>query len=88
MCNDNNRITGMRIRGRSVLTNMLRYFRYVHEALDTDTKTAIRAFYTDFFKAFDKVPHRVLFKNFAIFEPSLTSCFFKTSTTNKAEFCV
>ena len=51
------------IKGRSVSTNMLRYLHYVHETLDKYSKTATtRAFYTDFAKAFDKVPHHVLSK--------------------------
>ena len=50
------------IRRRSVLTNNLRYLRYVHDALDKDSKTATRAFYADFAEASDKGPRHVLLK--------------------------
>ena len=53
------------IMGSSVLTNMLRCLRFVHEALDGDTETATRTFYTDFAEDFDEVPHRVFLKTLA-----------------------
>ena len=38
-------------------TNMLLFLRIIYKALDHDTQSAIFVFYTDFSKAFDKVPH-------------------------------
>ena len=48
------------IKNRSVLSNLLSYLKMVSETLDADPKTGILAFYTDFAKAFDKVPHSEL----------------------------
>ena len=45
------------LRRRSVQTNMLLFLRRIYEALDDDHQSEIIAFYTDFSKAFDKVPH-------------------------------
>ena len=42
---------------RSVRTNMLLFLKRIYEALDHDPQSEIIAFYTDFSKAFDKVPH-------------------------------
>ena len=36
---------------------MLSFLKSIHDALDNDSSTEIVAFYTDFSKAFDKVPH-------------------------------
>ena len=48
------------IKNRSVLSNLLSYLKMVSETLDADPETEILAFYTDFAKAFDKVPHSEL----------------------------
>ena len=48
------------IKNRSVLSNLLSYLKLVSETLDVDPTTAILAFYTDFAKAFDKLPHSEL----------------------------
>ena len=45
------------VRRRSVQTNMLLFLKRIYEALDHDPQSEIIAFYTDFSKAFDKVPH-------------------------------
>ena len=42
---------------RSVLSNMFSFLKKIHEALDSDPNSEIVAFYNDFSKAFDKVPH-------------------------------
>ena len=36
---------------------MLSFLKSIHDALDNESSTEIVAFYTDFSKAFDKVPH-------------------------------
>ena len=48
------------VRGRSVYSNMLRFLKDIHEALDRNTDDYIVAFYADFSKAFDRVPHQHL----------------------------
>ena len=48
------------IKNRSVISNLLSYLKMVSETLDADPKTESLAFYTDFAKAFDKVPHSEL----------------------------
>ena len=45
------------VKHRSVLSNMLSFLKKIHEALDSDPKSKIVSFYTDFSKTFDKVPH-------------------------------
>ena len=45
------------VRRRSVQTNMLLFLKRIYEALDHDPQSEIIAFYTDFSKAFDQVPH-------------------------------
>ena len=45
------------LKKRRVNTNMLSFLKSIHDALDNESSTEIVAFYTDFFKAFDKVPH-------------------------------
>ena len=45
------------VRKRSVQTNMLLFLKRIYEALGHDPQSEIIAFYTDFSKAFDKVPH-------------------------------
>ena len=47
-------------RKRSVMSNMLQFLRKFYSALDNDSKSDIVVFY-DFLKAFDKVPHKLLF---------------------------
>ena len=42
---------------RSVQTNMLLFLKRIYEALDHDPQSEIIALYTDFSKAFDKIPH-------------------------------
>ena len=53
-------------KGRSVLTNMLSFLKEIYEALDNDSNAEIVAVYTDFAKAFDKVPHFDLLKKVAL----------------------
>ena len=50
---------------RSVLTNTLAFLQRIFESLDKYSKDEIIAFYTDFSKAFDKVPHHELLKKIA-----------------------
>ena len=50
---------------RSFLLNMLSFLKKTHEALDSDPDSEIVAFYTDFSKAFDKVPHHKLIQKVA-----------------------
>ena len=45
------------VKKRSANTNMLSFLKSFHDALDNESSTEIVAFYTDFSKAFDKVPH-------------------------------
>ena len=45
------------VKKRSANTNMLSFLKSIHDALDNESSTEIVAFYTDFCKAFDKVPH-------------------------------
>ena len=45
------------VRRRSVQPNMLLFLKRICEALDRDSHSEIIAFYTDFSKAFDKIPH-------------------------------
>ena len=42
---------------RSVYTNMLLFLKKLHEALDKNVHSKVVVFYTDFAKAFDRVPH-------------------------------
>ena len=50
-------------KNKSVLTNLKKYLQYIHESFDDNPSTDIIAFYTDFAKAFDKVPHtQLIFK--------------------------
>ena len=45
------------IRGRSVTTNMFSFLQKIYKAMDKNTSDNIVTFYSDFSKAFDKVPH-------------------------------
>ena len=42
---------------RSVYTNMLLFLKKIHEALYKNVQSEVVVFYTDFAKAFDRVPH-------------------------------
>ena len=42
---------------RSVYTNMLLFLKKIHEALDKNVQSEVVVFYTDFAKAFNRVPH-------------------------------
>ena len=44
-------------KNRSVVTNMLSFLKEIYEAIDKNAENHVIAFYTDFSKAFDKVPH-------------------------------
>ena len=46
--------------GRSVTTNMFSFLQKLYEAMDKNTSYNIVTFYSDFSKAFDKVPHKEL----------------------------
>ena len=48
------------VRGRSVATNMLSFLQKIYEAMDKNTSDNIVTFYSDFCKAFDKLPHKEL----------------------------
>ena len=43
---------------------MLLFLKRIYEALDQDPQSETIAFYTDFSKAFDKVPHYELIRKF------------------------
>ena len=45
------------VKNRSVVTNMLSFLKEIYEAIDKNAENHVIAFYTDFSKAFDKVPH-------------------------------
>ena len=53
------------LKHRSVLSNMLSFLKKIHEALDGDPNAEVVAFYTDFSKGFDKVPHYELIQKVA-----------------------
>ena len=48
------------VRKRSVTTNKLSFLQKIYEALDRNSNDDITIFYSDFSKAFDKVPHKKL----------------------------
>ena len=50
------------VKNRSVATNMLSFLKEIYEAIDKNAENHVIAFYTDFSKAFDKVPHYELLK--------------------------
>ena len=43
--------------GRSVQSNMLKFLKDIHESLDKNSSDTVVAFYTNFAKAIDRVPH-------------------------------
>ena len=45
------------VKNRSVVTNMLSFLKKIYKAIDKNAENHVIAFYTDFSKAFDKVPH-------------------------------
>ena len=45
------------VRQKSTVVNVLSFLQKVHNTLDVDSSFEIVAFYTEFSKAFDKVPH-------------------------------
>ena len=49
------------VENRSVVTNMLSFLKEFYEAIGKNAKNHVTAFFTDFSKAFDKVPHYELF---------------------------
>ena len=50
------------VRERSVQSNMLKFLKDIHEAVDENSSDTVVAFYTGFAKAFDRVPHYELLK--------------------------
>ena len=50
------------VHGRSVQSYLLKLLKDIHEALDKNSSDTVVAFYTDFAKAFDRVPHHELLK--------------------------
>ena len=60
----------------SVNTNLLSFLKSIHGALDNESSTEIVAFYTDFSKAFDKVPHFELVQKVANILGPLLFCIF------------
>ena len=53
------------VKNQSSFTNMITSLKKIHDALDNDPNSEVIAFYTDFSKAFDKVPHFELLKRVA-----------------------
>ena len=50
------------VKKRSVMSNMLHFLNQIYKALDENPNDEIIAFYADFSKAFDKVPHKLLLR--------------------------
>ena len=53
------------VENRSIFTNKITFLKKIRDALDNDPNSELIAFYTDFSKAFDKVPHFKLLKKVA-----------------------
>ena len=53
------------VKNRFVFTNMIIFLKKIQDALDNDPNSEVIAFYTNFSKAFDKVPHFELLKKVA-----------------------
>ena len=53
------------VKNWSVFTNKITFLKKIHDALNNDPNSEVIAFYTDFSKAFDKVPHFELLKKVA-----------------------
>ena len=53
------------VKKKSVVTNLLAFLQRVYEALDKNPNNEVLVYYTDFSKAFDKVPHFELLKKVA-----------------------
>ena len=45
------------VKNHSVVTNMLSFLKEICEAIDENAENHVIVFYTDFSKAFEKVPH-------------------------------
>ena len=45
------------VKNRSVVTNMLSFLKEMYDANDKNAENHVIAFYTDFSRAFDKIPH-------------------------------
>ena len=50
------------VKKRSVMSNMLQFLNRIYKTLDENPHDEIIAFYADFSKAFDKVPHYLLLR--------------------------
>ena len=50
------------VKNRSVVTNMLSFLKEIYEAIDKNAENHVIAFYTDFTKALNQVPHYELLK--------------------------
>ena len=51
---------------RSTLSNTIKFFQRVHQSLECNKEDNVVAFYSDFSKAFDRVPQRLLLKKCAL----------------------